>query len=197
MPPRRQSRHAPECCGAGWFVEPTIFAGVKSEMRIANEEVFGPLLSLIPFDDEEEAIHIANSTIYGLAAGTWTRNIRRAFMMSERLEAGTVWINCYRAVSYMSPFGGYKRSGIGRRKWDGSHPRIPAKPKAYGSTLKEHPQTRSYWGSHEKASFDDSALQPPQPPCSRPAARPSIAANSYDDPLASTSKGRSQGPISP
>jgi len=80
-------------CGTGWFVEPTIFADVKTEMRIANEEVFGPLLALIPFDDEEELIHIANSTIYGLAAGAWTRSIRRALMMSERLEAGTVWID--------------------------------------------------------------------------------------------------------
>jgi len=101
-------------CGTGWFVEPTIFAGVRQEMRIANEEVFGPLLALIPFDDEEEAVHIANSTIYGLAAGVWTSSIRRAFMMSERLEAGTVWVNCYRVTSYMTPFGGYKRSGFGR-----------------------------------------------------------------------------------
>lgn len=101
-------------CGTGWFVEPTIFTGVRPEMRIANEEVFGPLLSLIPFDDEEEAIRIANSTIYGLAAGVWTSSIRRALTMSERLEAGTVWVNCYRVTSYMTPFGGYKRSGFGR-----------------------------------------------------------------------------------
>jgi aldehyde dehydrogenase (NAD+) len=103
-----------EECGSGWFVEPTIFTDVKPEMRIANEEVFGPVLSVIPFDDEEEAIRIANNTVYGLAAGVWTQSIRRALMMSERLEAGTVWVNTYRAVSYMSPFGGYKRSGIGR-----------------------------------------------------------------------------------
>jgi acyl-CoA reductase-like NAD-dependent aldehyde dehydrogenase len=101
-------------CGSGWFVEPTIFTGVNPQMRIANEEVFGPVLSVIPFDDEEEAIRIANNTVYGLAAGVWTQSIRRALMMSERLEAGTVWVNTYRAVSYMSPFGGYKRSGIGR-----------------------------------------------------------------------------------
>jgi len=101
-------------CGSGWFVEPTIFAGVDAQMRIANEEVFGPLLALIPFDDEEEAIRIANSTIYGLAAGAWTQNMRRAMSMAERLEAGTVWINCYRVTSYMTPFGGFKRSGLGR-----------------------------------------------------------------------------------
>jgi aldehyde dehydrogenase (NAD+) len=103
-----------EECGSGWFVEPTIFTDVNPQMRIANEEVFGPVLSVIPFDDEEEAIRIANNTVYGLAAGVWTQSIRRALMMSERLEAGTVWVNTYRAVSYMSPFGGYKRSGIGR-----------------------------------------------------------------------------------
>jgi aldehyde dehydrogenase (NAD+) len=103
-----------EECGSGWFVEPTIFTDVNPQMRIANEEVFGPVLSVIPFDDEEEAIRIANNTVYGLAAGVWTQSIRRALMMAERLEAGTVWVNTYRAVSYMSPFGGYKRSGIGR-----------------------------------------------------------------------------------
>jgi len=101
-------------CGSGWFVEPTIFTGVRPEMRIANEEVFGPVLSIIPFDDEDEAVRIANGTVYGLAAGVWTTSIRRAITMSERLEAGTVWVNTYRATSYMSPFGGYKRSGIGR-----------------------------------------------------------------------------------
>jgi (Z)-2-((N-methylformamido)methylene)-5-hydroxybutyrolactone dehydrogenase len=101
-------------CGSGWFVEPTIFTDVKPDMRIANEEVFGPVLSIIPFDDEDEAVRIANNTVYGLAAGIWTKSIRRALLMSERLEAGTVWVNTYRAVSYMSPFGGYKRSGIGR-----------------------------------------------------------------------------------
>jgi (Z)-2-((N-methylformamido)methylene)-5-hydroxybutyrolactone dehydrogenase len=103
-----------EECGSGWFVEPTIFTDVNPEMRIANEEVFGPVLSVIPFDDEDEAVRIANNTVYGLAAGVWTQSIRRALMMSERLEAGTIWVNTYRAVSYMSPFGGYKRSGIGR-----------------------------------------------------------------------------------
>jgi len=101
-------------CGEGWFVEPTIFTGVKPGMRIAQEEVFGPVLSIIPFEDDEEAIAIANGTIYGLAAGVWTKSINRALTMSQRLEAGTVWINTYRATSYMSPFGGYKRSGIGR-----------------------------------------------------------------------------------
>ena len=83
-------------------------------MRIAQEEVFGPVLAVIPFKDEEEAIAIGNDVVYGLAAGVWTQNIRRALTMAERLQAGTVWVNTYRANSYMSPFGGYKRSGFGR-----------------------------------------------------------------------------------
>ena len=101
-------------CGTGWFVEPTIFDNVHNRMRIAQEEVFGPVLAVIPFEDEEDAIAIANDVSFGLAAGVWTQSMRRALKMAERLQAGTVWINTYRAVSYMSPFGGYKRSGIGR-----------------------------------------------------------------------------------
>jgi acyl-CoA reductase-like NAD-dependent aldehyde dehydrogenase len=101
-------------CGDGWFIEPTIFSGVNNQMRIAREEVFGPVLSIIPFSDDGEAIAIANDSPYGLAAGVWTTSIKRALRASERLEAGSVWVNTYRAVSYMSPFGGYKRSGIGR-----------------------------------------------------------------------------------
>jgi (Z)-2-((N-methylformamido)methylene)-5-hydroxybutyrolactone dehydrogenase len=101
-------------CGQGWFVEPTIFTGVRSDMRIAQEEVFGPVLSVIPFDDEADAVRIANDTRYGLAAGVWTGDIGRAVRMSRAIRAGTVWINTYRVVSYMAPFGGYKQSGIGR-----------------------------------------------------------------------------------
>jgi acyl-CoA reductase-like NAD-dependent aldehyde dehydrogenase len=101
-------------CGTGWFVEPTIFQGVTSGMRIAQEEVFGPVMAVIPFKDEDEAVAIGNDVVYGLAAGVWTQSIRRALMMAERLQAGTVWVNTYRTNSYMSPFGGYKRSGFGR-----------------------------------------------------------------------------------
>lgn len=101
-------------CGSGWFVEPTIFAGVQNHMRIAQEEVFGPVLSIIKFKDENEAVAIANDVRFGLAAGLWTSDMGRALRMSERIKAGTVWVNTYRAVSYMSPFGGYKDSGLGR-----------------------------------------------------------------------------------
>ncbi len=98
----------------GQFVQPTIFTGVNNKMRIAQEEVFGPVLSVIPFEDEEDAIKIANDVRFGLAAGVWTSNVGRMLRMSEKLKVGTVWINTYRAISYTSPFGGYKRSGIGR-----------------------------------------------------------------------------------
>lgn len=101
-------------CGRGIFIEPTIFVDVDNDMRIAREEVFGPVLSVIRFRDVDEAIRIANDTPYGLASGVWTRDMRTALTMSNELRAGTVWVNTYRAVSYLSPFGGYKASGLGR-----------------------------------------------------------------------------------
>jgi len=98
----------------GQFVQPTIFANVSNKMRIAQEEVFGPVLSIIGFEDEAEAVEIGNDVVFGLAAGVWTQNIGRAIRMSKALKAGTVWVNTYRAISYMMPFGGVKRSGLGR-----------------------------------------------------------------------------------
>jgi aldehyde dehydrogenase (NAD+) len=98
----------------GWFVEPTIFTGVRNSMRVAREEIFGPVLSVIPFEDEEDAVAIANDSTYGLAAGLWTSDLRRALRMPARLQVGTVWVNTYRAMSFMAPFGGYKQSGIGK-----------------------------------------------------------------------------------
>lgn len=100
--------------GEGWFVEPTIFGRVRNGMRIAQEEVFGPVLSVIPFDSADEALNIANDSRYGLAAGVWTQDIRKIKHFSERLQAGTIWANTYRVISYMAPLGGYKNSGLGR-----------------------------------------------------------------------------------
>jgi len=101
-------------CATGFFIEPTIFTGVKNDMRIAREEVFGPVLSAIVFDELEEAVEIANDSEFGLAAGVWTADMKRALRMSDLLDAGSVWINTYRDISYTTPFGGYKKSGIGR-----------------------------------------------------------------------------------
>ena len=101
-------------CGEGFFIEPTIFTGVRNAMRIAQEEVFGPVLSALTFEDEDEAVAIANDSEFGLAAGVWTSDMKVALRMSEKLEAGSVWINTYRDISYTTPFGGYKQSGIGR-----------------------------------------------------------------------------------
>jgi (Z)-2-((N-methylformamido)methylene)-5-hydroxybutyrolactone dehydrogenase len=100
----------------GFFIEPTIFTDVNNSMTIAREEVFGPVLSIIPFDTEEEAIAIANDTVYGLASGVWTTNLSRAMRMIRAIDAGTVWVNTYRVVSAMAPFGGFKESGFGKER---------------------------------------------------------------------------------
>ncbi|MCW5666269.1 MAG: aldehyde dehydrogenase [Piscinibacter sp.] len=98
----------------GMFVQPTVFTDVTSRMRIAQEEVFGPVLSIIGFDDEAEAVRLGNDIVYGLAAGVWTRDLGRGVRMSRALRAGMVWVNTYRAYSFVVPLGGMKRSGLGR-----------------------------------------------------------------------------------
>lgn len=98
----------------GLFFEPTILANAGPANHIMNEEVFGPVLALTPFDDEDEVVRLANGTRFGLAAGVWTRDLARAHIMARRLQAGTVWINIYRALTFNSPFGGFKSSGLGR-----------------------------------------------------------------------------------
>lgn len=100
--------------GKGFFIEPTIFEDVKNDMKIAQEEIFGPVLSVLTFDDIEEVIDRANNSPYGLAAAVWTRDVRKAHTVSRRLNAGTVWINTYGLMDAAVPFGGYKSSGFGR-----------------------------------------------------------------------------------
>lgn len=98
----------------GNFVEPTVFAGVRNDMTIAREEIFGPVICAIPFNDVEDVIEMANDTPYGLASGVWTSNLTTANVVMSNLRAGTVWINCYGQLDPAIPFGGYKMSGIGR-----------------------------------------------------------------------------------
>jgi acyl-CoA reductase-like NAD-dependent aldehyde dehydrogenase len=100
--------------GKGFFVDPTIFTAVNNNMKIAREEIFGPVASVIPFKDENDAVFQGNDTTYGLAAAVWTRDVSRAHRVARALKAGTVWVNCYNNVDPISPFGGFKQSGLGR-----------------------------------------------------------------------------------
>jgi aldehyde dehydrogenase (NAD+) len=121
--------------GAGQFIEPTIFTNVRNDMRIAQEEVFGPVLAVIPFEDEADAVRIGYDVKFGLAAAVWTQNLRRAMLVTEQLKAGTVWVNNYRATSFTSPFGGYKESGVGRESGT--------------ETIKEYLHTKCVWISSD------------------------------------------------
>ena len=98
----------------GYFIEPTVFADVTDEMTIAREEIFGPVMSILRFKDVDEVVERGNRTFYGLAAAVWTRDVKKAIGLSNRLRAGTVWVNCYDVFDAAAPFGGFKMSGIGR-----------------------------------------------------------------------------------
>jgi aldehyde dehydrogenase (NAD+) len=113
------------------FVQPTVLVDVENGMQVAQEEIFGPVASVLSFSEEDEVVELANETDYGLAAGVWTEDMRRALRMVERIEAGTVWVNEYRTLSYRSPFGGYEDSGHGRENGR--------------EGLAEYQQTKSVW----------------------------------------------------
>jgi aldehyde dehydrogenase (NAD+) len=98
----------------GYFIRPTVFGDVKDDMKIAQEEIFGPVMSILKFRDVDDLIDRANKTMYGLAAGVWTKDIGKAHAIANGVRAGTVWVNCYDVFDAAAPFGGFKQSGIGR-----------------------------------------------------------------------------------
>ena len=100
--------------GEGYFVPPTVFANVRDDMRIAQEEIFGPVISAIPFKDVDDLLQRANATMFGLGSGVWTRDVSKAHRLARAIRAGSVWVNCYQAMDPAVPFGGYKMSGYGR-----------------------------------------------------------------------------------
>ena len=102
--------------GKGLFIEPTVFADARNDSRISREEIFGPVLPVIPFDGDDEAIEIANDTPYGLASGIQSGDMGRALRLAERIRAGTVWLNTWHKYHPNAPFGGYKLSGFGREQ---------------------------------------------------------------------------------
>lgn len=108
------NRLKPEGFEGGYYMEPTIFTGVKNSMRIAQEEIFGPVLSVITYEDLDDAVRIANDTIYGLAGGVWTQDPEKALYIARKIKAGTIWVNDWHILRNDGPFGGYKQSGIGR-----------------------------------------------------------------------------------
>jgi len=101
-------------CADGWFIAPTVIVGLPANCRTNQEEIFGPVATLMPFDSDDEALALANSTSYGLAASVWTSNLSRAHRIAARLESGIVWINCWLKRDLRTPFGGVKNSGVGR-----------------------------------------------------------------------------------
>jgi aminomuconate-semialdehyde/2-hydroxymuconate-6-semialdehyde dehydrogenase len=106
-------------CENGYFLEPTVITGLKHDCRTKQEEIFGPLVTVMPFDTEDEVIEMANSTEYGLSATIWTENLKRAHRVSAKVQSGIIWVNCWLFRDLRTPFGGMKQSGVGREGgWD-------------------------------------------------------------------------------
>ncbi|MCQ9164532.1 MULTISPECIES: aldehyde dehydrogenase [unclassified Arthrobacter] len=125
----------------GYFFEPTVLTGVDNSMRVVREEIFGPVAAIMPFETEDEVVRLANDTQYGLAAGLWTQNLSRAHRLAGRLDAGTIWVNTYRAMSPMSPRQGFKSSGVGVE---------------HGTeTIREYTRLKSVWINTNDAPVDD------------------------------------------
>jgi (Z)-2-((N-methylformamido)methylene)-5-hydroxybutyrolactone dehydrogenase len=125
----------------GYFYEPTVLVDVDNDMRVVREEIFGPVAAIMPFDNEDEVVGLANDTQYGLAAGVWTSNLARAHRMASRLDAGTIWVNTYRAMSPMSPRQGFKSSGVGVE---------------HGTeTIKEYTRLKSVWINTDEGPVPD------------------------------------------
>ena len=108
----------PERCKDGFFIQPTVVTGLPADCRVNREEIFGPVVTLMPFDDEDEVVEWANATDYGLSSSIWTENVSRAHRVAERIESGTVWVNCWLVRDLRVPFGGMKQSGVGREGGD-------------------------------------------------------------------------------
>jgi aminomuconate-semialdehyde/2-hydroxymuconate-6-semialdehyde dehydrogenase len=119
----------PERCRDGFFLEPTVITGLGHGCRTNREEIFGPVVSIIPFDDEDHAVAMANDTDYGLSASVWTRDVHRAHRVARRIEAGTVWVNCWLVRDLRVPFGGMKQSGFGAREGGDEAMRFFTEPK--------------------------------------------------------------------